>query len=107
MTHPLTEWMVIWAGELIMRYVKREKARSAFESMTGHRCKQPAFMFGEMVMFRLELEKTNRMKATGTWHIGTFMGADSRSVEYLIMNSQSYLNNDYQIHQNWLPVKST
>ena len=43
-------------------------------------------MFGEMVMFRLEPEKTNRMKATGTWHIGTFIGADSRSVEYLIMN---------------------
>ena len=54
--------------------------------MTGHRCKQPAFVFGEMVMFRPEPEKTNRMKATGTWHIGTFMGADSRSVEHLIIN---------------------
>ena len=53
--HPLTEWMVIWAGDLITRYALRENGRTCYESMTGHRCKQPVCMLGESAMFRVPL----------------------------------------------------
>ena len=79
MTHPLSEWMAVWAGELILRYVLRENGRTAYESISGHRCKQPAFMFGETVMFRLAPEKSKMMKAETQWHLGVFVGVDSRS----------------------------
>ena len=87
LSHALVEWMVVWAGDLITRYVLRENGRTAFESITGHRCKQPAFLFGETVMFRIAPDKSHRMKANSDWHLGNFIGIESRSSEYLIMNS--------------------
>ena len=79
MSHPLVEWMTVWAGELVSRYVLRENGRTAIESITGHRCKQPAFLFAEIVMFRLAPGNTNMMKVESHWHIGIFIGVESRS----------------------------
>ena len=86
MDHPIIGWMVIWAGDLITRYVLRENGRTAFESMMGHRCKQLVCMFGETAMFRLAPDKSDRRKAESDWGIGMFVGIENRSSEYLFMN---------------------
>ena len=86
MESPIVEWMAIWAAELITRFVLRESGRTAYESITGHRCKQPTFMFGETIMFRCAPDKTGRHKSESEWSIGVFVGVESRSSEYLIVN---------------------
>ena len=78
MDHPIIGWMVMWAGDLIRRYVLRESGRTAFESMMGHRCRQPVCMFGENAMFRLAPDKSDRRKAESTWGIGIFVGIGNR-----------------------------
>ena len=70
----------------------RENGRTAFESVTGHRCPQPSFMFGENVMFPLAPAKTNMMKAKYHWHVGMLIGVDSGSQEYLLMNTSGLYN---------------
>ena len=84
--HPLTEWMVVWAGDLITRYVPRENGRTAYESMTGHRCKQPVCMFGESAMFRIPLVKHARNKSESDWHTGVFVGIEMRTTESVFPN---------------------
>ena len=86
-TSAMVEWMVVWTGELITRYVPRENGRTAFESTTGHRCKQPAFIFGKKVMFRIAPDKSHRMKANSDWLLGNSIGIESRASEYLIINA--------------------
>ena len=86
MSHPLVEWLVIWAADLLSRYVVRENGRTAYESVTGHRCKSPVFMFSETIMFRLAPDKSARNKADSDWHVGVFIGIDSRSTEYIVQN---------------------
>ena len=77
--------MVIWAGDLVTRYVLRENGRTAYESMTGHRCKQPVCMFGESAMFTLAPEKSARNKSESDWHMGVFVGIEMRTPEYIYL----------------------
>ena len=86
MSHPLIEWMTIWATDLILRYVMRENGRTAYESITGHRCRSPVVMFSETIMFRLAPDKSSRNKADSDWHVGIFVGIESRTSEYLVQN---------------------
>ena len=76
----------MWAADLVLRFTVRENGRTAFENITGHKCKSPCFMFSETIMFRLAPDKTARNKAESDWHVGIFMGIDPRSSEYIVQN---------------------
>ena len=43
-------------------------------------------MFGEMAMFRLAPDKSDRRKAESAWGLGMFVGIETRSSEYLFVN---------------------
>ena len=61
-THPLLGWLVLWAGEVLLKYKVRESGRTAYGSITGHRVKHPVVMFGETLNFKLKQNEPRRGK---------------------------------------------
>ena len=43
-------------------------------------------MFGESAMFRLALEKSARNKSESDWHMGVFVGIETRTTECIFVN---------------------
>ena len=48
----LSAWLVAWAAEVINKYRVQPNARTAYESMTNHKCNQFVVGFGEKVFFQ-------------------------------------------------------
>ena len=51
---------------------------------TGHRCKLDMCNFAEKVMFKFNTDKNKRNKMESEWGTGFFVGANSRTDEYII-----------------------
>ena len=84
--HPLMNWLVIWAGEVLLKYKVRESGRTAYENITGHRVKHPVVMFGETMNFKLKQNEPRRRKMETEWSTGIFVGVDSRTSEALVVS---------------------
>ena len=84
--HPLMGWLVLWAGEILLKYKVRESGRTAYENMTGHRVKHPVVMFGETLHFKLKQHESRRRKAESDWSTGIFVGVDPRTSEALVIS---------------------
>ena len=84
--HPLMGWLVLWAGEVLLKYKVRESGRTAYENITGHRVKHPVVMFGETLNFKLKQDETRRRKVETDWSTGIFVGVDPKTSEALIIS---------------------
>ena len=62
--HPLMVWLVLWAGEVILKYVVRPSGRTVYEQISGHRCKHPVVIFGKVMNFKLEQDESRRGRQT-------------------------------------------
>ena len=83
--HAMMEWLVLWTGEILSKSRPRvADGRTPYEVMTGHRCKHPMLGIGEVVAFRIVVDKTRRHKADGDWREGVFLGIDTRSTQFLV-----------------------
>ena len=49
LAHAIFGWLTMWASKLICKSVVRSNGRTAYEHITGHRCKHPVVIFGETV----------------------------------------------------------
>ena len=74
--HPLIGWLVLWAGEFLLKYEVREAGRTAYENMTGHRVKHPIVMFRETLHFKLKQQESRRRKAESDWSSCIFVGVN-------------------------------
>ena len=87
-THPLMGWLVLWSGEVLLKYKVRESGRTAYESITGHRVKHPVVMFGETLNFKLKQDEARRRNMESDWSTGIFVGVDPRTSEALIISAE-------------------
>ena len=85
MGHPLAGWLVMWASELIGKFTVRPNGRTAYEDITGHKCKHPVVMFAETIHFKMPIDKSKRNKAESDWQTGFFVGVNSGSTEFLVI----------------------
>ena len=85
-SHPLMGWLILWAGEVLLKYNVRESGRTAYESITGHRVKHPVVMFGETLNFKLKQDEARRRNMESDWSTGIFVGVDPRTSEALIIS---------------------
>ena len=72
-THPLMGWLVLWAGEVLLKYKVRESGRTAYENITGHRVKHPEVMFGETLNFKLKQDEARRRNMESDWSTGSLL----------------------------------
>ena len=79
-------WLVLWAGEELLKYKVRESGRTAYENITGHRVKHPVGMFGETLNFQLTQPESRRRKVESDWSTGVFVSVDPRTSEALIIS---------------------
>ena len=87
-TNPLMGWLVLWAGEVLLKYKVRESGRTAYESITGHRVKHPVVMFGETLNFKLKQDEARRRNMESDWSTGIFVGVDPRTSEALVISAE-------------------
>ena len=76
----------MFASEALVRYKVNASGRTAYESMTGHRCKTQAIGFGEAVQFMFTTDKNDRHKAESEWSNGIFVGTIATSNAFSIVN---------------------
>lgn len=69
--------------------------RTAYETMTGHRCKHPILGIGEVVSSRTVVDTGNRHKADADWQGGSFLGVDTESTQFLIGTKTGLLKPSY------------
>ena len=76
----------MYSSEALVRYKVNSDGRTAYEVMTGHRCKVQAIAFGEAVQFMFTVDKGDRHKAEPEWANGIFVGTISTSNAFFIVN---------------------
>ena len=80
----LFTWLATFCAEIISKFLVGKNGRTAYEDITGHRCKHFVIGFAETVHFKLETKKANRQKADSDWDTGIFLGYVWESTEYLV-----------------------
>ena len=80
----LFPWLVPFCAEIIHKYKVRSDGRTAYERITGHKCRELVIGFAEHVDFLLETDKTNMHKGDSRVKKGIFLGYTWRSTEYII-----------------------
>ena len=116
-SHPLTGWLVLWASEVLLKFVVRPCGRTAYEKITGHRVKHPMAMFGETVNFMLKQDESRRkrMKTETDWSTGIFVGVEPRTGEALVINEDGLFKcrtlrrvpREEAFHVKWLENATT
>ena len=76
----LSTWLVTWSAEVINKYRIQPSGRTAYEQMTGHRCKHAVVGFGEKVFF----QHTEARKDDYRKDVGVFLGVGDRDSTYLV-----------------------
>ena len=77
--HVLTGWLIASASDALLKYREVDGDKTAYELITGHKCRHKVFGFGECVQFRLPVGKTSRDKLDGDWLEGYYLGRNSRT----------------------------
>ena len=61
-----------------------KKGRTSHEWITGHRCDQPVVGFVEKTHFKFTIDKNHRNKMNTEWSTSYFVGANGKTIEYLV-----------------------
>ena len=77
-------WLISFCADILNKFRVGKDGRTAYERITSHKCKVAQVGFGEIVDFKLETDKNNRLKADGEFHVGAFLGYAWRSTESLV-----------------------
>ena len=80
----LFSWLVPFCAEIMNKYKVGADGRTAYEKITGHKCRHQVVGFAEAVDFILETDKKNVHKADSRVMKGIFLGYEWRSTEYII-----------------------
>ena len=80
----LFSWLIPYVTETLNEYKVGSDGRTAYERITGHKCRHFVIGFGETVDYILETEKGRQFKADSRVGTGVFLGYIWRSTEYLI-----------------------
>ena len=83
----LFSWLVPFCTEIMNKYKNGSDGRTAYEKITGHKCKHMVCGFAESVDFILEPDKTKLHKGDSRLIRGIFLGYKWRSTEYLVGNA--------------------
>ena len=113
--HPLMGWLVLWAGEVLLKLKVRESGRAAYENITGHQVKHPVVMFDETLNFKLTQHESMRRKVESDWPTGIFVSVDLRTSEALVISGDGLFKwrtvrrvfREEAFSQKWLEVAVT
>ena len=77
-------WLIAWTSEIINKFKVQEDGKTAYESITKHKCNHMVIGFGESVQWQMTPNKNVRDKVNGDFRDGIFLGVIWRTTEYLI-----------------------
>ena len=77
-------WLIPYVTEILNKFRVGADGRTAYERITGHKCRHVAIGFAESVDFMLETDKTKQHKADGRMMSGTFLGYIWQPTEYIV-----------------------
>ena len=80
----LFTWLIPFCADILNKFRIGSDGRTAYERITSHSCKVAQIGFAEIVDFKLETDKNNRLKADSEFNVGIFLGYAWRSTEYLV-----------------------
>ena len=80
----LFSWLIPYITDIMNKYKVGVDGLTAYERITGHKCKHYVIGFAETVDYILETEKGKQYKADSRVGVGVFLGYVWRSTEYLI-----------------------
>ena len=80
----LFSWLIPFCADIVNKFRVGNDGRTAYERITAHKCKVAQVGFGEVVDFKVETDKNNRLKADSEFSVGVFLGYSWRSTEYLV-----------------------
>ena len=80
----LFSWLIPYVTEIMNKFKLGTDGRTAYERITGHKCRHIAVGFAENVSFMLEPDKNNLHKAESRLMSGIFLGYVWRSTEYIV-----------------------
>ena len=75
----LFSWLIPFCADILNEFKVGVDGRTAYERITAHKCKAAQIGFGEVVDFKVEIEKNNRLKADSEFSEGDFLGARSNN----------------------------
>ena len=80
----LFSWLIPYVTDTVNKYKVGADGLTAYERITGHRCRHLVFGFGETVDYICETKKGEQFKADSRVGAGVLLGYIWRSTEYLI-----------------------
>ena len=80
----LFSWLIPYVTEIMNKFKVGSDGRTAYERITGHKCRHIGVGFGECVNFMLETDQWNRHKADSELMSGVFLGYVWRTTEYIV-----------------------
>ena len=84
----LFSWLIPFCTDIMNKYRVGADGRTAYERITGHKCRHQVIGFAEAVDFILEPDKRNMHKGDSRVMKGIFLGYEWRTTEYLVGNAE-------------------
>lgn len=82
---PFAQWVVRWAAMLITRFSVGTDGKTAYERMTGRKCKLEVVPIGETVLYKAAKTAGDRKRMVGeSWREGIWLGHNRGSSDTLI-----------------------
>ena len=78
----LFSWLVPYVADTLNKYQIGVSGATAYENLTGHKCRPLVLGFGETVEHICETDKGNQHKADSRVGTGVFLGYVGRTMEY-------------------------
>ena len=86
--HVLTNWMALWAADIMNKCNVHVSGRTTHEIITHHKWRNPMISFGEVVIFKLATDKGKRHKLESEWSRGILVGMSGRTTEMIVATSE-------------------
>ena len=80
----LYSWLVPFCSDIMNKFRVGSDGRTAYDSITEHKCKSVIVVFGELIDYMLETDKGSMHKADSRVHQGIFLGYVWRSTDCLV-----------------------
>ena len=82
-------WLIPFCADILHKFRVGVDGRTAYERITAHKCNVAQIGFCEVVDFKVETDKHNRLKADSEFSEVFFLGYAWRSTEYLVASGDS------------------